>query len=57
MIDSPATDQIAEEANRLIEQAKKCTERGEGQGKVHVFLDDSLICECTHVDLSKERMQ
>jgi hypothetical protein len=57
MIDSPATTEIAEEANKIIEQAKKCTERGEGRGKCHVFLDGSLICECEDVDLAKERLR
>ena len=48
---------VSERANAIIEQAKKCTERGEGRGKCHVFLDGSLLCECKTVNLERERMK
>jgi hypothetical protein len=58
MIDSSSTaEQIAKEANRIIEQAKKCTERGEGRGKQHVFLGSGDVCECGKMDLQKVRMR
>ena len=48
---------VSERANAIIEQAKKCTERGEGRGKAHVFLDHSLKCECGKIDLERARMR
>ena len=48
---------VSERANAIIEQAKKCTERGEGRGKVHVFLDRSLLCQCEDLNLERERMK
>lgn len=49
---------VRAEVNRIIGSARKCVKREEGkQGKCHVFLDHSDICQCEDIDLTKERMR
>lgn len=46
----------AELVDAIIAGAKKCVKRGEDQGKCHVFLEGD-VCECSEIDLAKERMR
>ena len=45
------------ESDEIINSVTHCIERGEGQGKCHVFLDHSTVCECKSIDLEKSRMK
>ena len=63
MIDSiPEQDELAKEANEVIQSITKCFDRGVDpesgkRGKCHIFLDDSDLCQCKDVNLSKYRMK
>lgn len=47
--------QIAQQANEVIESAKKCVTTGEGmlRHKTHVFLDHGRKCQCGDVNLDR----
>jgi hypothetical protein len=47
---------VAEQVNAVIAEVR-CVDRGDEQGKCHVFLDGGTLCQCEDIDLMKERMR
>jgi hypothetical protein len=45
------------EMQQVLDGVVGCVERGEGQGKCHVFFVGADVCECGTIDLRKERMR
>lgn len=49
---------VARQAEAVIASITECVERGKGRGKLHVYPNGSMRCECgSGPDREKERMK
>jgi hypothetical protein len=48
-------DDVAEQANAVIESVKECVDRGEGLKPCHVYVDGSGRCQCGMGPILTER--